>query len=338
MWGRDGERGRAKVPPAKLPAVPDQEAFPGGPPPRLSPWDERAALFLLRMLAPRVPRMILPDQPAALAPFERFEIPRRGRPGTLAATWYPAAESSLRGAVLLIHPWFEWGQAYFHRRGRIEALRAAGYGVLTFDLGGFGGSAPPAGLWDRDVEDALAALAARAPGLPLHLWGVSSGGYWSHMALARGTAVRGALFEDVSPHLIEWSGNTNRLLRPCNPLFRSLLPRAHAYLDLRRHAPFLQVDAVAYAGGDCDRGIPAADTRRLAELAGAELRLVPGAGHLAAIKEDQEGIVSLGLRTFARAESQSTRLGNHGGLPLQTQGQVGAGPCACPSPRKPPAA
>jgi pimeloyl-ACP methyl ester carboxylesterase len=286
--------------------VPNEETSPGGPPPRLSPRDERAALFLLRSLAPRVPRRVLPDPPTALAPFDRFAIPRRGRPGSLDATWYPAAPVVLtdrpRGAVLLVHPWFEWGQAYFHRRGRIEALRAAGYGVLTFDLGGFGGSAPPAGLWDRDVEDALAALAGRAPGLPLHLWGVSSGGYWSHMALARGTAVQGALFEDVSPHLIEWSGHTNPLLRPCNTLFRSLLPRPHAYLDLRRHAPFLAVRAAAYAGGERDRGIPAADTRRLAELAGAELRLVPGAGHLAAIKEDGEGIVALGLRTFARAE------------------------------------
>jgi pimeloyl-ACP methyl ester carboxylesterase len=240
--------------------------------------------------------------------------------GSLAATWYPvpdAVAARLRGAVLLIHPWFEWGQAYFHRRGRVEALRAAGYGVLTFDLGGFGGSAPPAGLWDRDVEDALAALSGRAAGLPLHLWGVSSGGYWSHMALARGTAVQGAMFEDVSPHLIEWSGHTNALLRPCNSLFRFLLPRPHAYLDLRRHAPFLNVEAAAYAGGDRDRGIPAVDTRRLAELAGAELYQVPGAGHLAAIKEDQEGIIALGLRTFARAEShgQSTRPGNHRGLP-----------------------
>lgn len=280
----------------------------GGPPPRPSPRQERAALFLLRALAPRVPRVAPLDPPAALAPYEPGTIPRRGRPGSLAATWYPAASAAPRGAVLLVHPWMEWGQAYFHRRGRIEALRAAGYAVLTFDLGGFGGSAPPAGLWDRDVEDAFADLAGRAPGLPLHLWGVSSGGYWSHMVLARGggpppaPSVAGAMFEDVSPHLIEWSWHTAPLLRPFFLAYPRLLPGAHAYLDLRRHAPFLKARAAAYAGGGRDRGIPAADTRRLAELARAELRLVPGAGHLAAIKEDQEGIVSLGLRTLARAE------------------------------------
>lgn len=273
-----------------------------GPPPRPGAWEERAAHFLLRALAPRLARMRPPEPPGELAPFERFAVSRPGRVGTLAATWYPAGAGA-RGAVLLVHPWMEWGQAYFHRRGRIEALRAAGYHAMAFDLGGFGGSGPAIGLWDRDVEDALAALRERAPGLPLHLWGVSSGGYWAHPVLARNgamPAVMAAMFEDVSPHLLEWSTYMAPAGRPFYGIFRRCLRRAHPYLDMRRHAPHLRLRAVAYAGGDADRGIPAADTRELARLADGECLIVPGAGHLAAIKRAPGEVVACALRTFER--------------------------------------
>ena len=46
-----------------------------------------------------------------------------------------AAAGEARGAVLLVSPWVPQGQAYFHRRGRIEALRAAGCGqILAVDV------------------------------------------------------------------------------------------------------------------------------------------------------------------------------------------------------------
>src|SRR5262245_25766877 len=124
-------------------------------PPRPPAWEERAAIFMLRCFGPPLPRPAPVPPPRLLAPFESFAISRRERGGHLAATWYPAAGRA-RGAVLLIHPWIEWGQAYFHRRGRIAALRQAGYHALSFDLSGFGESAPPSGLPERDVEDALA--------------------------------------------------------------------------------------------------------------------------------------------------------------------------------------
>src|SRR5262245_31643579 len=128
-------------------------------PPRPSAWEERAATFMLRRFGPRLPHLAPVPPPRLLAPFESFAIPRQERGGHLAATWYPAGGPA-RGAVLLIHPWIEWGQSYFHRRGRIAALRRAGYHALTFDLSGFGDRARPAGLHDRDVADPLAALRA----------------------------------------------------------------------------------------------------------------------------------------------------------------------------------
>ena len=236
-----------------------------------------------------------------LEPFEPFEIERsRGR-GKLAATWFPAAVTP-RGAVLLVHPWIRWGQRYFHRRGRIGALRAAGYHVLTFDLGGFGGSSGVApDFYDRDVEDALAALRDRAGDLPVHLWGVSCGGYWAHLLLSR-EAVSGAVFEDVSRHLIEWSGRMAPWGWPCYTLFRNRLRAAYRFMDLRLHAPHLRVRGVAYISGELDRGVPSAETRQLARLAAGRFLLVPKAGHLESIKKATEEALTFALETFELAE------------------------------------
>ncbi len=281
--------------------APERERdHPGaGPPARPGRWEERAAHFLLIGLGPRRPRVERAPAPARLAPFERFTIPRRGRPGTLDATWYPAPQA--RGAVLLLHPWMSVGQAYFHRRGRLEALREAGYHALAFDFPGFGESAPPAGLYDRDVEDALAALAARAEGLPLHVWGVSSGGFWALVLLSRRDGVAGAMFEDVTPHPIGWSRKTAPWFSPAYHVFERLLPRAYRFLDLRRHVPFLHVRSAAFSSGALDRGIAPADTEELARGAGGSCLIAAGAAHLGAIKRAPREVIGMALDTFEDA-------------------------------------
>ena len=77
---------------------------------------------------------------------------------------------------------FEDWQAYFHRRGRIEALQGAGYHAMTFDFGGVGGSYPAAPeFYDRDLEDAFLGLAERAGSFP----DVLSGGERQRVAIAR---------------------------------------------------------------------------------------------------------------------------------------------------------
>ncbi len=270
------------------------------PPPRPSLREEFVAHLLLWVLAPRLPFSSTSSPPATLEPYERLTILRNGRGGTLAAAWFPAPAGA-RGAVLLAHPWVEHGQAYFLRRGRIEALRDAGYHVMTFDLGGFGGSDLPDAFLDRDVEDALDTLAGLAGDLPLNVWGVSSGGYWAHLVLSRRGGVHGAVFEDVSPHLLEWSARTAPAFAFCYGIFRRFLPRAYRYLDLRRHAPTLQVAAAAYVGGELDAGVPPDDTRELARLAGAECLIVPGAPHLGAIKLARRQVIDLALATFGTA-------------------------------------
>jgi pimeloyl-ACP methyl ester carboxylesterase len=253
-------------------------------------------------LSPRLARVAQPEPPEWLAPFEHTEVPRRHGLGTLAATWYPAAGNP-RGAVLLLHPWLIWGKAYFNLRGRIQALRAAGYHALAFDFGGFGASGPPTVFFDRDVEAALDFLHARAAGLPLYVWGVSSGGYWAHPVLSRTRGVAGAFFEDVSPHLFEWSWRMAPLGRPGYILYRALLAPAHRFLDIRRHAGSMSLGAVTYVSGERDKGVRPQDTLSLAELAGGRSHIVAGAEHLGAIKLAGDEVIGLALDTFQRAEA-----------------------------------
>src|SRR6185312_5528031 len=273
-------------------------AVPTRPGPRL----ERIAMGGFLALSPRLAKISQPDPPERLAPFEHLEMPRRHGSGTLGATWYPA-EGSARGAVLLLPPWLIWGRAYFNLRGRIPALRAAGYHALTVDFGGFGASGPPTVFFDRDVESALEFLHQRAGGLPLHIWGVSSGGYWAHPVLSRTQSVAGAFFEDVSPNLFEWSWRMAPLGRPGYVLYRALLTSAHRFLDLRRHAGSMSLGAVTYVSGERDKGVRPEDTRSLAELAGGQSHIVAGAEHLGSIKVAGDEVIGLALETFQRAEA-----------------------------------
>jgi pimeloyl-ACP methyl ester carboxylesterase len=289
----------------KEPYLPDPSAGVPAVPPRPPAGEERRADFLFRVLSPRLKKVEPSDPPPELAPFVRFEIGRSRAPGRLAATWYPAPGEA-RGAALLVHPWVPWGQDYFHRRGRLPALRAAGYHALTFDLGGVGRSGPPAGdFYASDLEDALRALRDRSGGLPLHLWGVSAGGYWAHLVLSRASVVRGAFFEDVSAHLIRWSWRKAPWGLPGYLFFQYRWPTVYRFLDIARHAPGLRVRAAAYAGGGRDWGVLADETRDLARLAGAECLIVPGADHLEAIKIAEEDVIALALRTFACATAPS---------------------------------
>lgn len=269
-------------------------------PPRPGPREERLATGLFLLLSPRLPRTEQPDPREDLAPFEALAVPRRSGVGSLSAVWFPAERP--RGAVLLLPPWLVWGKAYFYLRGRLQALRAAGYHVLILDFPGFGGSGPVRGFFDRDVEDGLEALRQRAGDLPLHVWGVSAGGTWAHLVLSRTDLVTGAMFEDVSPHLFEWSWRVAPLARPAYLFFRTVFRSAYRFLDARRHAAAMALRAVTYVSGERDPGVRPEDTRALAETAGGQWRIVPGADHLGAIKAAGEEVLALALDTFRRAE------------------------------------
>lgn len=307
--------------------------MPRGPiPPRPSKLQERLASRLFLALSPRLPKVRQPEPPESLSPFEIVEVPRPGQRGPLAAVWYPA-EGAARGAVLLLHPWLVWGKAYFHLRGRIGALRAAGYHALAPDFGGFGNGERPSGFFDRDVEAGLELLRQKAGNLPLHVWGVSAGGYWAHFVLSRSSDVAGAMFEDVSPHLFEWSWRMAPWGRPAYLFFRHALARSYRFLDARAHAGAMDLAAAAYVSGDRDPGVSPQDTQSLAASAGGRWRIVPGAGHLESIKVANEEVLKLALDTFARAAPQAHISHPRSELPHpQRRGITGDPPRSLPRP------
>jgi pimeloyl-ACP methyl ester carboxylesterase len=263
------------------------------------------ALRLFLAVGPRMQRINGVDPPDSLRPWENLSVPRGTKGESLSATWYPAIEppGKARGAVLFLHPWLPWGRSYFHRRGRLETVRAAGYHALAIDLATFGSSPPSRGFLDRDVEAGLAALRARAPELPLHVWGVSSGGYWAHPALSRAAApIGGVFFEDVSPHLFEWSWRQAPHFRPAHLFFRTVFRTSYRFMDIRLHAAAMRVGAAAYVSGGEDTGVLPRDTATLAACASGRPLVVPGAEHLAAIKVANAEVLALALETFRRGE------------------------------------
>jgi hypothetical protein len=272
------------------------------PPIRPPAVQESAAIRLFLALSPRLPSVPQPAPPDDLRPYADIAIPRPGGRGALAGTWYPANKPrrTVRGAVLLLPPWLAWGRSYFHRRGRIEALLAAGYHALALDLPGR--DLRQGSFFDLDVEAGLDELRRRAGDLPLHVWGVSAGGYWAHPVLARTSGVAGAFFEDVAPHLLEWSWRIAPLGRPFYLFFRHVLCRSYQYLDMRRHAEAFSLRAITYVGGAKDRGVRPEDTRDLAARTQGRVRIVERAGHLEAIKLANQEVIDLALETFARAE------------------------------------
>ncbi len=289
--------------PVAAPGCAAGEARPAAPD-RPPAWEEAAADWLFRAMAPPLAVVRQPTPPDWLAPWQSLAVPRRQGRGFLSATWFKASSAAARGAVLLLHPWVKWGKAYFQRGGRVEALRAAGYHVLAPDLPGFGGSAAPDGFPDLDVAACLAYLRRRAAALPLHLWGVSSGGYWAHPALSAGDSVCGAFFEDVAPHLVDWSWRMAPRGRPVYLIFRTAMPRAYRFLAMRRHAAALRLAAAAYVSGECDPGVLPEETRDLARRAGASHLIVPAAEHLGAIKRSPAAVIGLALETFDNAAAR----------------------------------
>jgi hypothetical protein len=111
------------------------------------------------------------------------------------------------------------------------------------------------------------------------------------------------MFEEVSPHLLEWSWRMVPRNRPGYFFLRCVFPRVYRFLNIRRHASALQVAAAAYVSGSEDPGIPPADTRELAERAGAPYRIIPGARHLNVISVAPAEVFELALATFAAAEN-----------------------------------
>lgn len=223
-----------------------------------SPREERVLLSLFRRATMRQHE----PAPGPAAHHEPFGIVREAG-GILAARHHP--RPAPRGVVLFAH-------APAHDP-RIAFANALGLAAMSFEHGGHGESDEPAGFYHHEWRDALRWARRRHPGVPIHVWGVSTAGYFAHHALARDEeGVATAVFEDV----------------PTEPPFGSaasaraflLTPGARRWLAAHAHAPRMAAEHVLYVSGGRDAQARES-TARLAEAAGpfARHHIVADAGH-----------------------------------------------------------
>lgn len=256
------------------------------PPPPPSPRQERILGGLLRASFTRGFHGAPQDPPPPEWGAQPFAI-RRASGGILAALLFPHERP--RGVVLFGHPGIPPAKGYFHRGDRIPFVRGLGLAAVTFDHGGFGESDPSERLHHAEWEDVLAWARRRFPGLPLHVWGVSLGGYFAHHALAapEEKGVASAIFEQVAPDLLTYRGPWWKPWRAADAAVRALAPGARAWMPAEAHALHVKADDILYLNGERDEGVPPEDARRIVRAAPPVARhhVVPDAAHLEAWKK-----------------------------------------------------
>lgn len=119
----------------------------------------------------------------------------------------PPPGTSVRGAVLYVHPWAE----EMNKSRRMAALCSrqlaeTGLAVLQVDLLGCGDSSGDFGdgswqAWIDDLEQAANWLQARHPGAPLWLWGLRVGAL---LAVALAPRLVQAQSQTAAPNLLLW--------------------------------------------------------------------------------------------------------------------------------------
>jgi len=96
-----------------------------------------------------------------------------------------AQTSVPKGVVVLCHPFIKYGMSWFLRSRYQDWLSTSGYHVIAFDFKGFGRSSLGGISFGDDLSTIVGWTQNQFPGLPIHLFGVSFGGYHAIHSLAR---------------------------------------------------------------------------------------------------------------------------------------------------------
>src|SRR5712691_400090 len=117
---------------------------------------------------------------------------------SLNAACHETNHSRPRGVVILCHPFLKYGMNYFFRNGYHRWLAGAGYHAVAFNFKGFGTSTLVGVSFADDVTSIALWARLRYPELPLHLLGVSFGGYHGvHSLAAQKPVVSSVLLDSV---------------------------------------------------------------------------------------------------------------------------------------------
>lgn len=255
------------------------------PPPAPGPAEAAALRLALRWTWARGLQHQPQDPPPHAWAASVVRVPRRCG-GTLGALAFDAPAP--RGVVLFGHPGIGPAKGYFHRSDRIPFVHKLGLSALTFDYGGFGESDAACATHAHEWLDALESARRRWVGLPLHVWGVSLGGYFAHHALAMDAeGVESALFEQVTPDLTRYARAAGEPSLPVFRAFRTVAPHAAGWFPAISHAPHLRARRVLHVAGTRDHGIRVEESEALAAATHppARLHVVEGARHLSAWRD-----------------------------------------------------
>jgi len=205
----------------------------------------------------------------------------RSADGTALEGAVLAAAPGACGVVVLCHPLLRYGYHYFLRGGLARWVAGAGFHAVLFNFQGIGRSALGRLCFADDVVGAVGWARERFPGLPIHLTGLSFGGYHAAHALPRlDGAVAGAVLDSVPPRIgnVFRSGPASWLMRA---LGRSPWAAATGTWPIAASLARVWQTPLLLVYGDADEYCPPADVRRLAAaVPAARLECLPGTGHL----------------------------------------------------------
>jgi fermentation-respiration switch protein FrsA (DUF1100 family) len=211
--------------------------------------------------------------------------------GTELFAWFLPARGKPRGSVLYLHG---NGQNISTQFANVAWMPAAGFNVLALDYRGYGGSQGRPSLpgVQLDIDAAMAALLARPDVDPerIIVFGQSLGGALAIHYLAH------SRFRDHVKSLIVDSAFSDYERIGREKLAAAVITWplqwfASVAID-NRYSPEASVGQLSpipilFIHGDADSVVPLHHSQRLYELAGfpKELWVVPGAGHIQAIKD-----------------------------------------------------
>jgi pimeloyl-ACP methyl ester carboxylesterase len=200
--------------------------------------------------------------------------------GTVLEGALLAAGPGARGVIVLCHPLLRHGYHCFLRSGFARWTAGAGFHAVLFNFQGIGRSALGNLRFADDVVGAIGWTRERFPGLPVHLAGLSFGGYQAAHALARlDGAVASAALDSVPPRIgnVFRSGPSSWLMQA---LSRSPWAVATGTRPVAASLARVWRTPLLLLYGDADEYCPRVDIDRLAAaVPAARLRILAGTGH-----------------------------------------------------------
>jgi pimeloyl-ACP methyl ester carboxylesterase len=235
-----------------------------------------------RALRPVMRRLFRPYLGHVMEPSRRAKpVDLQSADGTVLEGALVAAGPSARGVVVLCHPLLRYGYHYFLRSGLARWVAGAGFHALLFNFQGIGRSALGNLCFADDVAGAVAWARQCFPLLPVHLLGLSFGGYHAAHALVRlDGAVASAALDSVPPRIgnVFRSGPSSWLMRG---LSRSPWADATGTRPVAASLARLRRTRLLLVYGDRDEFCPLGDVRRLIRsVPQARLEELAGTGHM----------------------------------------------------------